>query len=201
MPINPIFGAIPRLGAQTLMDIIQQRTAQQEKVRGAEAQRRLIEAQTQQIPIQKALQAAQAKKIMLGIERPELNLAGLPQIARQRAYVNMLGERFGKDSPQYQDALADFQRELKSSEVAMTYKEMLTEQMPKRFVSPMGRALMEQKYLKEGLTPTGEIKEPLVQPKASGVPMGSSDMERQIAQMEPKEIVEKGKKFPTVSVD
>lgn len=194
MAFQPIFGAVPVQQAQSLFDLITQRKMENEALASKAAQRAFTEAQT--------------KKITQGIEHPELNLAGLPEIARQRAYVESVKRAFGADSPQAMQAQQDLNLTVGNMRNQMAYRQALTETLPKRALSTPGKAIVEQQLVEAGYLPTGASRgsqiptQPSaatapapIKPQVPGTPLGHPALENKLATMSKEDLI-KAKKAP-----
>lgn len=196
MPIHPVFGPIPYERPRSLMDIITQKQAESEALAGKRAQRGLTEAQT--------------RKLTTASEHPELNLAGLPEIARQRAYVQSVINAYGADSPQARQAQQDLNLTKSNLRSQMQYRQALTETLPKRALSTMGKLFTEQDLINAGFLPTGAPRETPVSPKPApvpsgtpapikpqvpGTPLGTPELENKLSKMSKEDLV-KAKNSP-----
>jgi len=213
-----------------LLDIIQQRQAQQTALASKEAERRLSMAQAQEaaqrarlLPQQQQildqLRQAQAaelqartKRTLKEIEHPELITSGLPEIARQRAHVEALKKAYGADSQIVKEAQADLDLVTHNLESQMGYRKALANFLPKRGLTSPSRAMMEKAYIESGVSPTGlpfALPEaPLAQtptphgiaPKTAGVPAATPTMENKLTKKSKEDLV-KAQKSPFGSED
>ena len=185
MAFQPIFGAVPVQQAQSLLDLLTKRKMENEALASKGAQRALTEAQT--------------RKITEGIEHPELDLAGLPEIARQRAYVDSMKKAYGADSPQAIQAQQDLNLTVSNLQSQQRYRNVLAETLPKRSLSTLGKVLTEQQLIELGYSPTGKpigSKAPApIKPQVAGTPFGSPALEKNLATMSKEDLI-KAKKAP-----
>jgi len=192
MAFQPIFGQIPVQQGQSLLDMLTQRKMENEALASKGAERAFTEAKT--------------KKITEGIEHPELTLAGLPEIARQRAYVDSIKKAFGADSPQAMQAQQDLNLTESKMRIQMAYHKALTETLPKRALSTMGKVMTEQELVKAGRLPTGAPRGSQapaqaatapapIKPQVAGTPFGSPALEKNLATMSKEDLI-KAKKAP-----
>jgi len=198
MPIHPILGAVlPYMQGENVFQMIgrniQEQQARQQKLRADEALMGLREMQT--------------KKITREIEHPELSLAGLPAIARQRQYVESIGNRYGKESGKYKQAKSDLDLSLQNLRGQIGYREALKKSLPARALTVIGKAMLEQQRIKAGLSPTGDPLEMPARPIGSmpkaeaiatptgvkmpaqtGVPLGARTTEEKLVDSTPEDI-------------
>jgi len=194
MAFQPIFGAVPVQQAQSLLDLLTKRKMENEALASKGAERAFTEAQT--------------KKITEGMAHPELNLAGLPEIARQRAYVESVKRAFGADSPQAMQAQQDLNLTVGNMRNQMAYRQALTETLPKRALSTPGKAIVEQQLVEAGYLPTGAPRgsqiptQPSaatapapIKPQVPGTPLGHPALENKLSTMSKEDLV-KAKNSP-----
>ncbi len=185
MAFQPIFGQIPVQQGQSLLDMLTQRKMENEALASKGAERAFTEAKT--------------KKITEGIEHPELNLAGLPEIARQRAYVESVKKAYGADSPQAMQAQKDLNLTVSNLQSQQRYRNVLAETLPKRSLSTLGKVLTEQQLIELGYSPTGK---PIgskatapIKPQVAGTPLGTPYLENKLATMSKEDLI-KAKNAP-----
>lgn len=183
MAIHPVFGAIPYERPRSLMEVISQKTAESEALKSKATERAFREAQT--------------RKLTAGIEHPELNTAGLPEIARQRAYVEAVKNAFGADSQQAMQAQQDLIMTQNKLRTQMHYQQVLAETLPKRALSTMGKVITEQGLVEGGYLPTGASREKQapIRPQVQGTPLGSPYLENKLSAMNKEDLI-KAKKAP-----
>lgn len=189
---NPLMGQLPYPTPMTLAEVTQQQRDRKLALAQAAQQQKMKEAQT-------ALTEAQTQKLMYGMEHPTESLAGLPEIARQRARLRNLGTKYGTDSKIFQEAQSDLELTLKNLRGQIAYRKALEETLPKRALSSMGKGQLEKRYVGAGLSPTGQplelpapsqeitpVREDLSRPQvdeASRPQVVSSSMENKLAQI------------------
>lgn len=190
MAFQPIFGRVPVQQGQSLLDMLTQRKMESEALASKAAQRSLIEAQT--------------KKLTRGIEHPELDLTGMPEIVRQRAHVDAIKNAFGEDSPQAMQAQKDLTLTENLLRTKMDYQKQLAAAMPKRFLTAPSKAMMEREAIKGGFAPTGQPigsdRLPPIKPKVSGTPLGAPVVENRLSSMSKDDLV-KAQESPFGSED
>ncbi len=180
---NPLMGQLPYPTPMTLAQVTQQQRDRQIALAQSAQKQKMEEAKT-------SLTEAQTKKLLYGMEHPAASLAGLPEIARQRAYVRNLGTKYGTDSKIFQQAQSDLSLTIKNLQGQIAYRKVLEETLPKRVLTSMGKGDIEKRYVGAGLSPTGA---PLLLPAPSQerTPVGDtlsrpqiipSSMENKLAQ-------------------
>jgi hypothetical protein len=212
----PVLGGIQAAtGVLGQLSGIETQKARTEIARAQEERlRQQAEAEAGMTPLRRQLLEAQIAKMRQPLEHPELTLAGLPSITRQRAYVAAVKDKYGADSEQAKQAQEDLDFNIHKEESALHYRETLTEALPRRFLTAPSKAMMEREAIKAGRAPTGlpyqlpgvaptvaptEIPptpetavEPITQPinpKVPGTPMGLPSMENKLSKMSKEDLV------------
>lgn len=175
MPIHPLFGAMPYREPRSLMDVIRQNQMDQAALASKASERALREAQT--------------KKILQGVEHPESSLAGLPPIARQRAYVESVKRAYGADSPQAIAAQQDLDLTQHNLESQLGYREALAETLPKRVLTTPSKAMVERAAIERGLAPTGKPYSAPIKPKVAGTPLATPSLENKLSGMSKDDLI------------
>jgi hypothetical protein len=167
-----------------------------------------IEAEAGMTPLRRQMLEAQIKKLTTGLEHPELSLAGLPPITRQRAYVESIKQRYGTDSEQAQQAQKDLDLTVHNLESQMHYRQSLAEALPRRVLTTPSKAMVEREAIARGLSPTGRPLEFLdeaptvtpIEPEVEGTPLGTPTLENKVAKMTPEQL-KKAQEAPFGSED
>jgi len=112
------------------------------------------------------LKNAQAKRENALAELP-FGGASVPGPAGQVLGLEMIRQKYGDDSPQYQQAKKVFQLSQDSTNSRIFYQNRLANTLPVRILTNQGKSFVEQSNVNQGASPTGT---PIGQPVVPGAP-------------------------------
>jgi hypothetical protein len=169
---------------------IEVQKAQEERLR------RQAETEAGLTPLRRQLLEAQVQKMRQQTEHPGLSLTGLPQISRQREYIENLKREYGEESPRVKEAQKDLDLNIHNLQSQLHYREELAKFLPKRGLTSISKALLEKEAIARGLSPTGEMvsfpgEEPVVEPikpKVEGTPAATPALESKVAKMSEEDL-------------
>ncbi len=142
-----------------LPSMMQSAQEQARKQQEAQLMNQIRQQQIQQNQIQmKYLEPELQAELKKSQQQADLPLGGmeLPGVAGQAMGVEYIGKAFGYNSPQYKRALDAFNLDQQSQQQTMAYQQALTQSMPFRSLSPLGKSYVEQSNVQQGLSPAGQ---------------------------------------------
>jgi hypothetical protein len=101
----------------------------------------------------------------------ELPFAGrsIPGAGGEALGLQMIKDKFGEDSPVYQNALNDYKSKGMQANQLMNYRQALTESLPKRTATSLAKTAMEERDIQRGFLPgTNEQVSPERQKQLAG---------------------------------
>lgn len=90
-----------------------------------------------------------------------------PGAVGQAIWLGMVKQRYGEDSPEFQQASQALQSQQESAQILNEYRKGLLESMGKRFASPTGKLQMELEAAQQGAAPGGPTLSPEDQAKVN----------------------------------